>query len=150
MDWNPSKFAGIMVRTKIWPSSVTLTLCLPEQMFQMAHLHIMVNNCVKLFWNPSTIIEVMVLTFSGTHTHIDWTVIETTISRSPQASTTILRAVALIQMKYYWKQRKTPLNHLDRWTNKHTDKEMKGCTIQNHIPQPMAWKKNCYSKYQNN
>ena len=37
--WNPSKIIGVMVRTKILPSSVTLTLSLPERIFQMAHLH---------------------------------------------------------------------------------------------------------------
>ena len=29
----------------VWPSSVTLTFNLPEQMFQL-------NNCAKLFWTP--------------------------------------------------------------------------------------------------
>ena len=45
--WNPSKIVGVTVRTKIWPSSVsvTLTLGLTEQMFEMAHLHVMENNC---------------------------------------------------------------------------------------------------------
>ena len=40
---------------------MTLTLSLPEQMFQMANLHMMENNnyCVKLFLNPSIIVEVI-------------------------------------------------------------------------------------------
>ena len=46
-----------MVWTKIWPSSVKLTLSLPEQ---MAHLHMIENHCVKLLWNPSTNVDVMV------------------------------------------------------------------------------------------
>ena len=41
---------------------MTLTLGLSEWMFQMAHLHMMENNRVKLFWNPSTIVEIMVQT----------------------------------------------------------------------------------------
>ena len=67
---NPSGIVGVMVLTKICPSSVTLNLGLPEQMFQMAHLHVK-DNCVKLFLNPSTIVEVMVRTNSDrwTHTH---------------------------------------------------------------------------------
>ena len=39
----------------IWPSSVTLTFNLPEQMFQM-------NNCDKLLWNPCINVEVMAWT----------------------------------------------------------------------------------------
>ena len=39
----------VMVRTKILPESVTLTLGLPEGMFQMADVHEMENTCVKLF-----------------------------------------------------------------------------------------------------
>ena len=38
-----------MVRKKNLPSSVTLTLGLPEGMFQMAPLHVMENDCVNLF-----------------------------------------------------------------------------------------------------
>ena len=91
--WNPSKIVGVMVPTKIWSSSVTLTLGLPEQIFQIAHLHVMVNNCVKLFWNPSTIVEVMVqintCMHEDTHAHTPNCVFVTTISRSPQACSTI-------------------------------------------------------------
>ena len=65
--WNPSKIVGVMIRTKIWPSSVTLGLT--EQMFQMAHLHMKENSCIKLFWNPSAIVEVMVETNSDGCTH---------------------------------------------------------------------------------
>ena len=60
-----------MVQTKISPLNVTLTLGLPEQMFQMAHLHVMVNNCVKLFSNPSTNVDVMIKTNSDTHEGTD-------------------------------------------------------------------------------
>ena len=48
--------------TKIWLSSLTLILDLPERMFQMAHLHVIENNSVILFWNPSAIVEVTVRT----------------------------------------------------------------------------------------
>ena len=43
---------------------LTLTLDLPEQLCQMAHLFMMENNnyCVTLFRNPFPIVEVMVLT----------------------------------------------------------------------------------------
>ena len=35
----------------IWPSSVTLTFNLPEQMFQMALLLLKEHNGARLFWN---------------------------------------------------------------------------------------------------
>ena len=41
----------------IWPSCVTLTFNLPEQMFQM-------NNRAKLFWNQYINVEVMARTMS--------------------------------------------------------------------------------------
>ena len=41
---------------------VTLTLGLPEQMFQMAHVLMMENNCTNLYENPSKIVGVMVQT----------------------------------------------------------------------------------------
>ena len=41
---------------------MTLTLGLPEQMFQLAYLLIMENNCAHLYWNPSKIVGVMVQT----------------------------------------------------------------------------------------
>ena len=67
---------------KILPSSVTLTLDLPEGMFQMAHLHVMENNCVKLAWNQSTIIEVMVQTYLDGRMHIHRTDIVTIMSNA--------------------------------------------------------------------
>ena len=74
-------------------------------MFQMAHLHLTENICVKLFWNPSTIVEVMVWTNSDrcTHerrqwTHIHKTVIVTTISRSPQVDFTKCLSFSLSTM----------------------------------------------------
>ena len=48
--WNPYKIVGIMVQTKIWPSSMTLKLGLPEQMFQMAHLHMMKKKNVSNYF----------------------------------------------------------------------------------------------------
>ena len=36
----------------IWPSSVTLTLNLPEQMLRFALLRVRENKCAELFWNP--------------------------------------------------------------------------------------------------
>ena len=41
----------------VWPPSVTLTFNLPDQMFKM-------NNCAKLFWNPSINVKVMARTRS--------------------------------------------------------------------------------------
>ena len=38
----------------IWPSCVTLTINLLEQMFQMALLLLKKSYCAKLFWNPCT------------------------------------------------------------------------------------------------
>ena len=72
---------------------MTLTLGLPERMFSMAHLHMMENNFVKLFWNPSTIVEVMVQTNLDGQTHtcayertyIHQAVIVTNMSRSLEA-----------------------------------------------------------------
>ena len=79
----------------IWPSSVTLTFNLPEQMFKMALLLIKHNNCAKLFWNLCINVEVMALTNPEgcTHntctyaqcTYIHRTEIVTTMSHSPQA-----------------------------------------------------------------
>ena len=66
---NPSNIVGVLVWTKIWPLSVTLTMGLPERMFQMAHLHVMENHCVKLIWNLSTSVKVMVLKNSDSHMH---------------------------------------------------------------------------------
>ena len=43
---------------------VTLNFDLPKCMFQMAHLHVMEDNCVKIFWNPTTIVNAMVRTNS--------------------------------------------------------------------------------------
>ena len=45
-----------------------LDLSLPERMFQIANLHVMKNNCVKLIRNPSAIVEVMVRTNSNGRT----------------------------------------------------------------------------------
>ena len=57
--WNPCINVEVMARTSsfydhfiIWPSCVTLTFNLPEQILQMALLLIKDNNCAKLFWNP--------------------------------------------------------------------------------------------------
>ena len=47
--------------------NVALILNLLEQMFQMAHLTVMEVNCAKLFWNPSTVVEVMDRQYSDAH-----------------------------------------------------------------------------------
>ena len=50
-----------------------LTLGLPDRMFQMVHLHMIEKNCIKLFRNSSSIVEVMVWKYlDGGHTHT-WT-----------------------------------------------------------------------------
>ena len=67
--WNPSKIVEVMVEAKIWPSNMSLTLGLPERMFQMAHLHAIKNSCTKSFWKSSTTVEVMVQTNSDGCTH---------------------------------------------------------------------------------
>ena len=43
----------------IWPSSVTLTVNQPEQMFQMELSLLTDNNCAKLFWNPCINVQVI-------------------------------------------------------------------------------------------
>ena len=48
----------------IWPSSVTLTFNLPEQLFQMALLLLKENNCAKLFRNSCINVQVMAPGFS--------------------------------------------------------------------------------------
>ena len=45
MAWTSSIYDHFI----IWPSRVTLTFNLPEQMFQMALLLLKENNCAKLF-----------------------------------------------------------------------------------------------------
>ena len=49
----------------VWPSSVSLTFNLPEQMFQM-------NNCAKLFLNPCINVELMARTSSVYDHFIIW------------------------------------------------------------------------------
>ena len=55
--WNPCINVEVMARTRsiyyhfIIGLQLTLTVNLPEQMFQKALL-LMENNCAKLFWNP--------------------------------------------------------------------------------------------------
>ena len=48
----------------IWHSSVTLIFNIPEQIFQMALLHLKENNCAKLISNPCINAEVMAWTSS--------------------------------------------------------------------------------------
>ena len=43
----------------IWPSSVTLTFNIPDQIFQMALLLVKENKCAKLFWNPCINVHLM-------------------------------------------------------------------------------------------
>ena len=54
----------------IWPSSVTLTFNLYEQMFRTALLLLEDNNCAKLFWNPCINVPVMART-SSIYDHFD-------------------------------------------------------------------------------
>ena len=56
----------------IWPSSVTLTFNLPEQIFQMAFLLVKENKCAKLFSNPRINVEVMAQTSSIYDHFIIW------------------------------------------------------------------------------
>ena len=61
-----------MVWTKIQPSSVTLTLGLPERIFQIAHLLIMekiLSNCFEIHCIIIVYIEVMVQTNLDRRTH---------------------------------------------------------------------------------
>ena len=67
--WNPCINVQVMAWTSsiydhfiVWPSSVTLTFNLPEQMFQMSFVLLKDNNCAKLFWNPCRNVQVMVWT----------------------------------------------------------------------------------------
>ena len=69
--WNPCinvqvKFwtSSIYDHIFIWPSSVTLTFNLPEQMFQMALLLLKDNNSANLFWNPCINVQIMARTSS--------------------------------------------------------------------------------------
>ena len=88
---NPSIIVGVMIRIIIWPSSVTLILGLPEQMFQMPHLSVMENICVISFlkihpqlcksWAEQ-------IRQTQERTHIQQTIIVTTMSGSPQAGST--------------------------------------------------------------
>ena len=48
----------------IWPSSVTSTFDLPEQMFQMALMLLKENNCTKLFCYPCINVQVIARTSS--------------------------------------------------------------------------------------
>ena len=74
----------------IWPSSVTSTFNLLEQMFQMAYLLLKKNNCAKLFWNSCINVQVMARTKPDrcTHAqvtmHIHRTEVVATVSRSPK------------------------------------------------------------------
>ena len=70
--WNPHTNVEVMTQTSsnydhfiIWPSSVTLTFNLPEQMFQM-------NKCAKIFWNPYISVEAMAWTGSIYDYFIIW------------------------------------------------------------------------------
>ena len=67
--WNPCINVEVMALTRyhyfpIWASSMTLTVILPEQMFQMAVLLIKENNCAKLFRNACINFEIMAQTSS--------------------------------------------------------------------------------------
>ena len=47
-----------------WPSSVTVTFNLPDQMFKIALLNLKENNCAKILWNPCINIQAMTWTSS--------------------------------------------------------------------------------------
>ena len=77
--WNQCINVEVMPRTSsvhddffIWPSSVTLTFNLLEQMFQMALLLLKENNCTKLFWDPCINVQVMAQTSSIYDQFIIW------------------------------------------------------------------------------
>ena len=77
------KFTTYIVKLEGCPGStcracMTLTFDLPKLNLQMGHLPMMENNCVKLFCNPSTIVEVLEWTNLDTCTHIHQTVVVTT------------------------------------------------------------------------
>ena len=82
---------------------MTLTLGLPEQMFQMAHLHVKENYCVKLFSSPSTTVEVIVGTNSDgqrhahTNTSTQTGLSLTQLSHSLQADST--KTISRLQFK---------------------------------------------------
>ena len=70
--WNQHINVEVMAQTSsnydhfiIWPSSVTLTFNLPEQMSQM-------NKCAKVFWNPYINVDVMARTGSIYDYFIIW------------------------------------------------------------------------------
>ena len=69
--WNPFINVQVMAQTSsiydhfdIFLTPVTLTINLPEKMFQMALLLREGNNCAKLFWNPCINVQVMAQTSS--------------------------------------------------------------------------------------
>ena len=69
--WNPSINVEVMARTSsiydhflIWPSNVTLTFNLPEQIFQMTLLILKEGNYSKIFSNPCINVYVMARTGS--------------------------------------------------------------------------------------
>ena len=58
---NPSEIVGVMVQSKLWPLTLNRTSICEE------------NNCIKLFWNPSTIVELwsgQILTDARTYTKL--------------------------------------------------------------------------------
>ena len=63
--WNPCINVQVMTQKSsvydiIWPSGMTLTFNLQEQMFQMALLLLKDNNnCAKLYWNPCINVQFM-------------------------------------------------------------------------------------------
>ena len=78
------KCAKVYDHCIIWPSSVTLTFNLPEQMFQMALLLLKDNNWAKLFWNPLINVQVMAQTSSVYDNFIIWPSIVTLTFNLPK------------------------------------------------------------------
>ena len=68
MAWTSSIYAHFI----IWPSSMTLTFNLPEQIFQMALLLLKKKNYAKLFWKPCINIAVIDRTSSIYDHFIIW------------------------------------------------------------------------------
>ena len=77
--WNPCINVEVMARTTSiydhfisWPSSVTLTFNLSEEMIKMALLLLEEKNCAKLFWNPCINLEVVARKSSIYDYYIIW------------------------------------------------------------------------------
>ena len=90
--------------TIFWPSSVTFTFNLPEQMFQIALLPIKENNRAKWFWIPCIKVDVMARTNLDGWTHactmhahtLNWNC-NNYVSMTLQAGSTINTIVKILE-----------------------------------------------------